>query len=683
MKKLTLEDVARFPRPGTAIPGKIAFAPGGKQLTFLHSSRGDLVRELWSLDLATGERRVLFDAAAGVTDENVSREEALRRERQRLRETGVTHYAWAQDAEVLLVPLRGAVVVVADGKRHTVAEGAVDPHLTRDGRTVGYVRGGQLHAADVETGRERRLTEGEGVTNGLAEYVAQEEMGRQSGFWFSRDGRQVAFEQVDERHIPIYPIVHQGKDRLEIEEHRYPFAGGRNAIVKLGIVPVEGGPVRWIDVGEERYLARAQWSPDGRLFYQIQSRDQRRLELLATDTAEPLLVEESAAWVNLHHDFRFLESGDFVWSSERSGFKHLYLYDRAGKLLRPLTSGAWAVDAVVGLTERDVFFTAGREGPLERHLYRAPLSGGEPERLTREPGMHDAVVARDGSCFVDVHDSRTKPYSVTVRRADGTVLHRVHEAEGVDLPAPELVSFRARDGEVLHAAIYKPARLPAPCIVEVYGGPHVQMVNDGWLLTVDLRAQYLAQQGYLVARIDNRGSARRGFAFESAIMGRMGTIEVADQVDGVRHLASKGLIDPARVGVYGWSYGGYLALLCLAKAGDVFRAAVSGAPVTHWDGYDTHYTERYMRTPQANPEGYREGSVMAHVEKISGKLLLVHGMLDENVHFRHTARLVQALVRAKKPHEILLLPDERHMPRREEDRVTLEERIVEFFGRSV
>ncbi len=682
--KLTLRDVARFPRPGAAIPGKIAFAPGGRAITFLHSPGGGLTRELWSLDLRTGERARLFDASQGVTEETLTREEALRRERQRLRETGVTHYAWAQEKDVLMVPSGGAVHVLAGGTQRRMAEGAVDPHLSRDGRLLGFVREGALFVAEVATGEEKCLSRGDGVTHGLAEFVAQEEMGRSSGFWFSRDGRTLAFEEVDDRHIPAYPIVHQGKERIEIEEHRYPFAGERNAKVRLGIVSADGGPVRWVDVGEDRYLARVAWHPDGRAFVQIQSRDQRRLELWAYGVdgrGERILVEESPTWVNLHHDLRFLEGGEFLWASERTGFKHLYLYDRTGTPIRTLTSGPWAVDGIAGVTEREVYFAGGRESPLERHLYRVPLSGGEPERLTRGPGMHDAIVARDGSAFVDIHDSRSRPYSVTVRRADGAVMHLLHASEAVELPAPEIVPFRSRDGETLYMALYKPERLPAPCVVEVYGGPHVQMVNDGWMLTADLRAQYLAQQGHLVVRIDNRGSARRGLAFETAIAGRMGTIEVRDQVDGVRHLASQGLIDANRVGVFGWSYGGYMAAMCLAQAGEVFRAAVAGAPVTAWEGYDTHYTERYMRSPQENQEGYRGGSVLTHVEKIRGALLVIHGMLDENVHFRHTARLVQALVRARKPHELLLLPDERHMPRGEEDRVTMEERLADFFSR--
>ncbi|HEY8380003.1 MAG TPA: S9 family peptidase, partial [Nannocystis sp.] len=262
----------------------------------------------------------------------------------------------------------------------------------------------------------------------------------------------------------------------------------------------------------------------------------------------------------------------------------------------------------------------------------------------------------------------------------------------LDLPPPELVSFRNRHGDELWAAVYRPdpdavraaggapvpAGPPYPTLVAIYGGPHAQRVVDAWGTTVDMRAQALRSRGYLVIKIDNRGSARRGLAFESAIRHDLGNVELEDQVDGIRHFTAAGLVDPERVGIYGWSYGGYLSAMALVRHPDVFRIAVAGAPVTHWDGYDTHYTERYMGTPQDNPEGYRRSSVMAHVERLRGALLLVHGLIDENVHFRHTSRLIGALIKARKPYELLLFPDERHMPRGLEDRVHMEEQILAF-----
>ena len=670
--QLTAQDVARFPRPGTTAPAKIAFAPDGKRITYLFSETGGLARALWEMDLESGAKRVLYSASGGGP---MSRDEELRRERQRLRETGVTHYAWAADANTLLVPLDGDAIV--DGR--VVERGVIDPQISRDGKTLAFVRENEVWA------NGRRLTHDAqpGVTNGLADYVAQEEMHRSTGLWISRDGARVAFEQADERHIPVYPIVHQGKDRPEIEEHRYPFAGAANPKVRLGVVAVTGGPVTWMDLGDAEYLARVTWAPDGRLFVQTQSRDQRRLELRAFDPTTgkgtTLVVEESPLWVNLHDALRVLDSGEYVWASERTGFRNLYLY-RGGECVRALTKLDWPVDAVLRVTKTHAWFAGHGGTPTERHIHRVPLAGGPVERVSTDAGWHDAVVSRTGDDWVDIHESRTRPMTVTLH---GRRAHGVHAPESVDLPSPEHFTFASRDGATLWGALYKPAKLPAPLLVSVYGGPHVQMVHDTWLQTVDLRAQWLAQWGFLVLKVDGRGSNRRGLAFEGAIAERMGDPEVRDQVDGVRAVEKMGLVDRGRVGIYGWSYGGYMTLMCLCKAADVFRAGVAGAPVTHWDGYDTHYTERYMRTPQVNPDGYRDGSVMAHVEKLVGKLLVIHGMLDENVHFRHTARLMDALEKLGKRYELMVLPNERHMPRDPAVLAGEEERLREFFERNL
>lgn len=667
---LTAQDLARYPRPGTAAPAKIAFAPDGRRLTFLFSEAGGLERALWELDLAGGERRVLV-SARGV--DALSRDDELRRERQRLRETGVTHYAWAQEAAVLLVTQGGDAIV--DGQ--VLARGVVDPQLSRDGQLLAFVRDSELWA----DGRRLTFDAEPGLTNGLADYVAQEEMHRASGFWIAPDGRHIAFEQADERHVPVYPIVHQGKAQVEVEEHRYPFAGAANPKVRLGVVPVAGGPVVWMDLGDgSEYLARVDWAPDGRLFVQTQSRDQRRLELRAFDAAtgigQTLLVEESPLWVNLHDMLRFRDDGTFLWASERSGFRNLYLY-REDACLRALTAVDWPVDELLRVTPTEVWFAGHGGRPTERHIWRLSLAGGAPERMSDAAGWHEAVVSPDGADWVDVHQSRAQAVTVTLRGRQAQVIHAPDAV--VDLPAPEHFSFTSRDGETLWAALYRPEQLPAPLLVSVYGGPQAQTVQDSWLQTVDLRAQWLAQKGFLVVKVDGRGSARRGLAFEGALAERLGDIELRDQVDGVRHLQDRGLVDGDRVGIYGWSYGGYLTLMGLCRAPEVFQAGVAGAPVTDWDGYDTHYTERYLRTPVANPDGYRASSVLTHAQQLAGRLLLIHGMLDENVHFRHSARLMDGLDRLGKRYELMVLPNERHTPRDPAVLAAEEERLAAFF----
>jgi len=686
MRALTLDDVAHYPQPGLAIPGKFSFSPSGKLLTFLHDPDGGMARKLWAYDIASGERSEYFAPEVGVTDQNVSREEALRRERQRLMHSGVTHYEWADEKDVMLIPLRGELWIAENGRARRIGENGIDPRLSPSGDRVAFVRDSELWCLDVATGAERQLTHDAqpGVTNGLAEFVAQEEMGRAHGFWWSADGEWLAFEQADERHIPVFRIPHWGTDAThDVEEHRYPFAGQENVRVKLGVVAATGGEVTWCDLGDAEYLCRVAWHPDGRLFVQTTNRDQTRLELRACDRstgrASTLLDESSDIWVNLHDDLAFVPpTGEFVWASERTGTKQLYLYSADATEHRPLTSFDFPVGGVtLDVTGRRFAFSAATT-PIENHVFIGSLDGGEIRQLTREPGMHGAVFAHDLSAWIDLFHSRTHPPSLVLHGPSDVTIHASAEID-VALVTPELFTFSNRDGITLHGKLYRPARLPAPLIVSVYGGPHANMVGESWADTVSLRAQYLTAQGFAVMSVDNRGSARRGIAFEGALLKRMGTVEVDDQVDGVRYAQEQGWVDGDRVGMYGWSYGGYMTLMCMLKAADVFKVGVAGAPVTSWDGYDTFYTERYMRTPQGNEDGYRDGSPLTYADRLRGKLMIIHGMIDENVHFRNTARFLDALAKANRPVDLLLYPEERHSPRSELDRRNMEERIVEYF----
>ena len=725
---IPIEEVAKYPQPGTSTPTRITFVPhtddeatAGPRLAYLQSPDDSLTRQLFSQVVGepTDSRTLAFDPPeGGATEENLSPEEKLRRERMRERGLGVTSYTWAKEGERFLVPVRGDVWVqdglggtprkVVDADAHP----ALDPRFSRDGQWLAYVMDAELYVVSAEGGTPRQLTQGArgtGKTHGLAEYIAQEEMGRHHGFWWSRDAAQIAYTEVDETHIPTWRIVHQGRDTPSWEDHGYPFAGAENARVRLGVVPRTGGRTVWMDLrlqseaSDDFYLARVHWMPDGSLMAELENREQTRLELVRFDPrtgkGQTIRTETTDVWINLHGIFEPLADGEgelegaFVWASESSGHRHLVLVGRDGNDIRRLTEGQWMVDDLVGVDEPRglVYFTGTKDGPTEKHLYRVPLRGGEIERLTEAPGMHGIVMDRTFDTYVDQYSALDEPARIEIRSvADGRKLGEVElptdpRIEALGLAAPRLATLESRDGVELHAALYEPdpARHPGPwpTLVSVYGGPHAQRVQNAWGLTADMRAQFLRDHGYLVVKLDNRGSARRGLAFEGAIKHDMGNIEVQDQVDGVRWLVEQKLADPERVGIYGWSYGGYMSAMALVRAPETFKVGVAGAPVTHWDGYDTHYTERYMGTPQSNPEGYARSSVMAHVDALVGKLLLVHGLIDENVHFRHTARLVHALVAARKDHEVLMFPDERHMPRREEDRVYMEQRVFDFIRR--
>lgn len=718
--KLTPEEVARLPLPGMAVPNNLAFSPDDRWITYLYSPEKSLVNQLFVYDTQTGRSELLITPPqGGTTEQTVSREEALRRERQRQYSQGVTQYSWAENANHLIAPIKGSLYA-CEGPgtplRLLVEAGEkpiLDPQISPDGEQVAYVKDAEIYVIPFSGGVPRQVTDRArqtGKTHGLAEFVAQEEIGRSHGYWWSPDSRQIAFTEVDETHIPKFPILHLGLDGDEqatLEEHRYPFTGQPNAKVRLAILSLEGGEMVWMDLSgyEDGYLARVEWLPDGSLSAQLENRPQNRLELVkfnpASGARQTLLCETNDRYINLNDFFRPLEldnrfaPGGFLWGSERTGFRHLYLYDAKGELIHSLTSGEWVVDALAGIDQKEgkVYFTSSRESSTEMQLYSVSLEGGEPRRLTPEPGMHSVVF--DDAChrFVDTHHSLIQPPRVTLRSIENSAILAELEGEPdprlaeLELHPPEIVSLENRSGTRLNGAIYHPpasyGKGPFPVIVNVYGGPHVQLVTNGWNMTVNLRAQYLSSLGYLVFVLDNRGSARRGQAFESAIFWNAGHCEVDDQVDGVHWLVQQGLADPERVGIYGWSYGGYMSAMCLARAPETFKVAVAGAPVTHYDGYDTHYTERYMGTPQSNPQGYEESSVLKHVPGITGKLLIIHGLIDENVHFRHTARLINALNAAHKPYNLLLLPESRHTTRKPGDRVYMEERIRDFFIESL
>ena len=698
------EDVARSPAPGGAVPTSIAFSPDGSTITWLHSPERTLRRRFFAIDVASGDVREVM-GGEGVREESLSLEEKLQRERARDLGLGLTSYAWAKSGERVVVPLPTGVSVLdgLDAEPRVVVdrgEGPVlDPRLSPDGSMLAFVRNGELHVVPADGSRPPvQLTTGAepGLAHGLAEFIAAEEMDRKAGYWWSPDGRLIAFTETDERHIPTYRIVHQGSEandgEVPFEEHHYPFAGAANARVRLGVVPVSGGDAVWMRLPDHEYLARVGWLDDGRLAVQVEDRRQQRLELVACDPATgdavSLLVEESDVWVNLHDHLRPLDGGRFLWASERSGFMRLEVRAADGSLERVLTEGEWLVTSVAGVDDTSVWFVGTRESPLERHLYVVPLAGGDVRKITRDAGVHSAVVHPASGLFVDTWSSPTTPPRVELRSLDDGSLVRVlfddvdPLIEELDLPAPELTTVTTRDGVTLHAAVHVPdGDGPFPAVVIVYGGPHAQMVTGGWGTTVAMRAQLLRALGFLVLVTDNRGSANRGLEFEGALRWDLGSVEVRDQVDAVEALVERGLIDPQRVAITGWSYGGYMALMCLAQAPQTFAAAVAGAPVTDWDGYDTHYTERYMGLPSENENGYRRSSVMSHVGGIgpANHLMLVHGLIDENVHFRHTARLLDALVHERVPAELLLFPGERHSPRSEADRLYMEERIADFF----
>ena len=699
-EKLTLEAITgSAPLSGPTLT-KPQVAPDGSRVTFLRGKDRDRNRlDLWEYDIASGQTRLLVDSSVVLPGEEVlSDEEKARRERQRIAAlSGIVDYQWSPDGKALLFPLGGELYFYdltksgRDAVRKLTNGGgfATDPKISPKGGFVSFIRDRNLWVIDLTSGEEVQLTRdgSDTIGNGVAEFVADEEMDRHTGYWWAPDDSAIAFARIDETPVPVQKRYEVYPDRTEVVEQRYPAAGDHNVLMRLGVIaPKNGARPQWIDLGTDKdiYLARVDWRDPQRLTFQRQSRDQKKLELIETTltngTPRTLVTETSTTWVPLHNDLRFLKDGRFLWSSERSGFEHLYIASEDGSTLTALTQGEWVVDGLLAIDEAAglAYVSGTRDGATEAHVYAVPLSGGEPRRLTQAPGMHAATFARNASVFVDSWSSDTTLPQIELFKADGTKLATLLVNDVSDATHPYAKyraahqptaygTLTAADGTTpLHYSLIKPAgfdpKKQYPVVVFVYGGPAAQTVTRAWPGRSDsFFNQYLAQQGYVVFSLDNRGTPRRGAAFGGALYGKQGTVEVDDQLRGVEGLKSQAFVDPARIGVYGWSNGGYMTLMLLAKHDEAYACGVAGAPVTDWALYDTHYTERYMDLPKANEAGYREASVFTHVDGIgAGKLLLIHGMADDNVLFTNSTKLMSELQKRGTPFELMTYPGAKH-----------------------
>ena len=699
MATLEIERLYAAPDLDGPSPRGVKISPDSSRVTFLRGKETDpLQMDLWEYHIEDRQMRLLVDSTALVAgDEALSEEELARRERLRIvGQRGIVSYQFAPDGNRLLFPLNGDLFLYdLDGAKTRqltdTAAGETDPKFSSTGRYVSFIRDQDLYAIDLETFEELRLTHDGGglVRNGMAEFIAQEEMDRYTGYWWAPDDSGVAFVRVDESPVQVAERFEIYAEDFKVYEQRYPATGTPNVLVKLGVVAPDGKDLRWMDIGEEAdiYIARVDWFPDGRfLAVQRQSRDQQTLDLLKVHArsgeSRVLLTETSDTWINLHNELAFLESlPRFIWSSERSGHAHLYLYDNDGALIRPLTSGDWDVadgararSALLHVDEADgrLFVTGTLDSPMERNIYEVSLSGdAKPRRISEAPGWHKADFADNGEFYVDSFNSALLPPQLSLHRPDGSRIafiaeNRLDESHPyhpylATRPSIEFGTLDAEDGQTLYYRMLKPADFDPgkryPVIVYVYGGPMGQSVTNEWNVGFN---EILARRGFVVFTIDNRGTGFRGTAFDAPLYRHMGNIEVADQMAGIEYLKSQDFVDPDRIGIWGWSYGGYMTLMSLFKEPGVFAAGVSGAPVTDWTLYDTHYTERYLGTPQDNAEGYEASGVFPYADNLEAPLLLIHGMADDNVLFTNSTKLMKTLQEGGRPFDVMTYPGSKH-----------------------
>lgn len=713
-KPLSLERIFDDPSLSGKSPVQLKFSPDGSRVTYLQGKTDDYNRyDLWEYNLEDNTNRVLVDSAELFSGpENLSDEEKARRERQRIFGKGILEYTWSTDGKALLFPLNGDLyyydLASAKSKKLTNTDAfETDARFSPKGNYVSFIREQNLYALALNSGKEIQLSQDGGgvIKNGMAEFVAQEEMSRMTGYWWSGDETKIAYTRVDES--PVKEAIRNEiyADEVKLFNQRYPFTGTDNVKIQLGVVKLNDQHVDWVDLGkdEDIYIARAKWLKDSKtLSYQWQNRSQQILELRFYDSESKkqkvALTENSDTWINLHFDLVFLkDKKHFVWASERDGFKHLYLYRTNGQLVRQITSGDWAVDSLKGIDEKKgiVYFAGRKDTPLESHLYSAPLfKKGDSKRITEEGQYHNVVLAKDNKTFIDTSSSVNKPKSAALRKVNGEFITWLEENKLdnshpltpylSNLATPEYGTLKADDGQIMHYRLFKPTNMSAgkkhPVIVNVYGGPHAQRVTNSWR-SKNLYFQYMAQQGYVIFQLDNRGSYNRGKKFEDAIYKNLGDVEVSDQIKGVEFLRTLDYVDAKRIGIYGHSYGGYMALMTMFKAGDYFTAGVSGAPVTDWALYDTHYTERYLGHPDTNAKGYEASAVFPYTDGLKGPLMIYHGMADDNVLFTHATKLFKQLQDSEKQFEMMTYPGSKHSLRGKQVQTHLHQTITNFFNR--
>lgn len=654
----------------------VIWAPNGTQ--FVVDNRGTLSFS----DVPSGQQRDIIaldklDKAAVATVEPAVFDWTNRR-------VGESDIQWFSDNKRLLVSAGGDLFVVdvltgGFDQLTKTAEVERDPKLSPDNKSVAFRVGPNLFAMDISSKKITQLTKNgtDTLLNGELDWVYPEELDLSTAYWWSPDSHSIAYLQFDIAREPIYPEVSLLGVHGVMEPERFPQPGDPNADVHLGVVPATGGDTRWMNLGEARdYLfARVTWLPNSReVAVEKLPRIQNQLDLVIADTetgaSHTVIHEEDKNWINVEGEPEFLSDGKrFLWTSERTGFRQIYLYSTDGTLVKQLTSGDWEVDGIEQIDEQNkrVYYVSSEESPLQRQLYVIGLDGTGKRKLSEAPGTHSVSISPTCAYYMDNFSSLSSPPRATIYRGDGAEVrvYRQPDTKLLDeyeiLPT-EMVTVKADDGTPLYARLIKPANFEPgkkyPAIIMVYGGPGIQMIHDTWQgISWD---QLLAQHGFVIWQMDNRGSSGRGHKFESVIYHDLGQHELEDQKAGIQHLIGMGFVDPNRLGMYGWSYGGYMTLYTLTNAPGLIKAGIAGAPVTNWRLYDSIYTERYMGLPDRDEEAYKRCSAVTTAGNLASKLLMIHNVEDDNVHFANSVQMANALELAKKQFFMLLFPQRQH-----------------------
>jgi len=686
-------------------PHGFKITPAGDAVLFLRSAARSFSQDLWSFDPATGREKVVLtaDHLLRGSEEQLTAEERARRDRQRLAWRGIASFQLSDDGRRILAPLSGKLYVVerANGTVRELPDAAgapIDARFSPDGRRVACVRDGDLWVTDIDSDNGWRLTWGanDTLTHGLAEFVAQEEMDRHQGYWWSPDGQQLAYEEARLGGVETMALGDPTHPYRGARAMRYPRPGNRNADVRLGLIPATGGHTTWVEWDRARYpyLCNVVWTKNAPLTLLVMNREQTEAAVLSADRTTGgtavLWVEKDRTWINLERNTpKWLEDGSgFLWITERSGWPQVELHAPDGRLIRPLHAPDLNLRDLLAVDhEAGTVWVSGGADPTQTQLFWLPLAGnGEPIKATTSAGVHGAEFGPGYAMYVHTYEGLDGERRITVHRRGGEPLGEIRSLMETPRVPVKLELTTVGDSLRMHAAIVRPTDfMPGrryPVLVHVYGGPHSQQVRaepSRYALQ-----QWFADRGYIVVAIDGRGTPARGRDWERAIRGNLIDLALADQVAGVKALGARyPEMDMSRVGIYGWSFGGYFAAMAVMRHPDVFHAGMAGAPVADWRDYDTFYTERYMGTPQSNPRGYDASSVLTYARQLERPLMLVHGTTDDNVYFLHSMKIADALFRAGKPFEFVPLSGLTHAVNDPLMTVRMYGRIAEFFDREV
>jgi len=702
VKPLTVEDICEGSLAGRSLQ-QLQWSSDGKRLLYFDPSAESGQGAFMSVDPHTARSRTLLPLST--LKGKFSSLAALAADRAAdADDFGQFHFAPAESR--LLFVHKGDIYefILAGGKlrRWTYTQPAeLAVEYSPDGRFISFVRDHNLFLLDTTSGAELQLTtDGQpDLLYGTSDWVLEEELGLDRGYWWSPDSRYLAILCLDESQVPGFPLLDWNDRHATPEFQKYPKAGDPNPVPRLYLFDTTAGELVRLPLGgqEHHYLARVEWTPNSRhIVVQTLDRPQRNLHLLrlspGSSEVNTILTESDPAWVNVHDLlYLFADRDELIWGSERDGYMHLYRYAFDGTLVGQLTRGEFTVTAFHHTDEwkEVIYFTANRDSAFDRQLYSLDLKKKTLQRLTSAPGTHTILMSPRGEYFADEFSTAvTPPVYLTGAMTDiasgqaffgtDTVVYA-----GYDFVPFEYVTVPADDGTPLPACLLKPPGFDPsrryPVLIYVYGGPHAQVLAREWSATYFLWHQLMAQQGFVVFSLDNRGAGGYGKKWEQAIRHRLGEIELADQMAGVRYLQALPWVDSSRIGIWGWSYGGTMTCLALFRQPGVFAAGAAVAPVTDWRNYDTIYTERYMGHPRENPTGYPECSPVTHAGNLDDPFLLAHGLADDNVHFQNTVQLVDTLIQANKPFDLLMYPRQKHGIREQSARIHLFHRLTDFF----